>query len=713
MKKYILISIFVLQIETTYAMEDLSFKYAGVFTKKIYDQSNLDPTSPEYKEEALKQLYIYKEASILKQLAKKLQPKMNIYEELVEKGLKDTKLNKVFGIIKGIVKFVTMPLKAIPLIGSYLDFNDAVSGIEEIVSNSKSLVNKNMDLKQLLPHLQKELIDLRLEVNAWRKGIYSENITKLEEKYIVKKKDIHPELQKSIELALLKARLQENPMFSPDLFVKDALSLPITHKNLTENEMWEDVENKFGKDPFFSKFDNNTKEQVKLILKDSYFNSQPTGDINLKHAYYFIGNPGVGKTTAARNIAKLLDLPYYEVSIGNPKQLTEEAVNGQAWFWGNPKRGWFAESFLRSERKEKRPLQNTFLILNDFDRLLLNKGNGEALRFLLDFLDSGKKTCFNNYFNAPLDMSRVTVIITGNQNIPSDGNENYEALMQRLKVINFPDLQLENFKPQLIELAEKYRKHYSAQTDQSSQEIVETFLKETKTGSMRVCESLLKEKFSSLPSKKETKLQRPLPPLPYPTSSKKIFQRPLPKFSNVHPFKKVVYLLPNKQEGVDIDVKRAPNRIGKMHEKDSGFGIGWLNKNTSSITKIQIWHDDYVNGISCWTGNTYIGEGGSKEGNMSEIILGKNEKLVGIKGKAGDVLDRITFITEKTIVSSIRDKREYGPFGGNGGDSFDITNEKGGEIIRFAGESPFYKGEKRISRLFIDFAYPCMKKNSN
>ncbi|CAM0878982.1 unnamed protein product [Alopecurus aequalis] len=114
----------------------------------------------------------------------------------------------------------------------------------------------------------------------------------------------------------------------------------------------------------------------------------------------------------------------------------------------------------------------------------------------------------------------------------------------------------------------------------------------------------------------------------------------------------------------DMDI-RAVNRIVKVVVRH-----GWA----IDAISVQYERDGVTDQTEDWGGNG---------GNPSEIRLGPDEYLTGIKGHVGSFMF-ITCLKSLTLVSNLR---TYGPFGKQDGMDFALMAPAGGRIVGFHGRS--------------------------
>ena len=103
---------------------------------------------------------------------------------------------------------------------------------------------------------------------------------------------------------------------------------------------------------------------------------------------------------------------------------------------------------------------------------------------------------------------------------------------------------------------------------------------------------------------------------------------------------------------------------------------------TSQITQISIWSGSEVDAIqTTWSkqgGSTFTGvKHGGNGGSLSTITLASGEYITRVDGRSGARTDQLTFFTNKG--------NKYGPYGGNGGSAFSLTNLNVGGFLGRSG----------------------------
>lgn len=104
------------------------------------------------------------------------------------------------------------------------------------------------------------------------------------------KRYINDDLQKTIQRQLIKTRQPEQPFLDPMDVVRDALRLPLNHKNLRALESRNDLLQRFDNDEFFDIFSPELLVNIEAIIEDIFFESGKNLPIGCKKSYLFVGN---------------------------------------------------------------------------------------------------------------------------------------------------------------------------------------------------------------------------------------------------------------------------------------------------------------------------------------------------------------------------------------------------------------------------------------
>lgn len=143
-----------------------------------------------------------------------------------------------------------------------------------------------------------------------------------------------------------------------------------------------------------------------------------------------VGDPGVGKTSLGRAVARELGAPLVEIDAGSSN--ASFSVAGTEKGWGSAGHGRPVDAILRSR------VANPIVMINEADRIGVARGtNGtrtsmaDALLPLLDRSSAESWTC--PALRLPFDMSRVLWVLTANGLDEID-----QALLSRLRVFRVP-----------------------------------------------------------------------------------------------------------------------------------------------------------------------------------------------------------------------------------------------------------------------------------
>lgn len=326
---------------------------------------------------------------------------------------------------------------------------------------SSTSAQNNDDLVKHGGEIDKGIQELKLEIQKYQNGVFCEPIKDLEEKYIFKKKLIKEDLQYTIENNLINSRKPLYPFPFIKQCIEEALNLPTEHKKLVT----ETLLTKFRNENFFKSFKPSTKTDLEstIVSIAQYSKKEPVGEIPVRGIYYFWGAPGIGKSRTAQELSKLMGLPFWRCSIRGASDLSQENLEGSSCLGPRANPGWLGSPLLAFEEgdKSKKTYKNSVLILEDFDRILLDEQSGiSSLAFILDYFDPLKKSFFSPYFNALIDISRINIVVTGNSPIPED-DEKYLALRERFtRIIEFFPFESKKKSEILTDFAKICRNHY-------------------------------------------------------------------------------------------------------------------------------------------------------------------------------------------------------------------------------------------------------------
>jgi ATP-dependent Lon protease len=197
-------------------------------------------------------------------------------------------------------------------------------------------------------------------------------------------------------------------------WVDSAISLP--HNNVKKirkiKTFMKDVARKLDKELYGM---NKVKEQILIFLNNRLTNSNMKGCcLGLK------GPPGVGKTTIARILAKVMDWPFEQISFGGIT--SAEFLKGHDFTYVGSRPGEIVRCLTRMEYK------NGILFFDEFEKVADNKQILASLLHITDFQQNHEFV--DNYLaDLKIDLSNLWFIYSMN-NFPVD-----TALRDRLFII--------------------------------------------------------------------------------------------------------------------------------------------------------------------------------------------------------------------------------------------------------------------------------------
>lgn len=439
-------------------------KYTGIYTTKIYDQSDIEfpetYTALEYRKDketkkAIKaKLYELKEAHVnmrcIKVLDEQLQQMKVSLDEI--KGVLDEVVNQNKDH-QNSGSWIKSGLEVGAAAAGWFFGGPIVAGLANSLgsqitrtasdslksSTSKSLGKKSIDAQikiQESESIKQEIRKADLMRQSYLNGIKQEpkTLLNMEKEYLYKKKFLPVKLQQRIEAAFLEARAIVFSHFeNAESFLTMALRFPIIYQDLSLTFSNESILCQlFDRNVFFSRFDDEVRKNLKKVAYDIFLLSKSEGRLQRK-SYYFWGAPGIGKSCAGREIAAFLEKPCYEMSVRSKEDLSQSSMEGSPRSWQGSNLGYLSEALLVPDNEEN-TYKGPFLIINDFDRVFLDN-SPTALSFLLHYLDPNTESYQSKYFGCPVDITQSVIIITGNQKIPDD--EKYDALRERLEEVEF------------------------------------------------------------------------------------------------------------------------------------------------------------------------------------------------------------------------------------------------------------------------------------
>jgi ATP-dependent Lon protease len=173
---------------------------------------------------------------------------------------------------------------------------------------------------------------------------------------------------------------------------------------------------------------NLVKERVLEVLTAMWTNPNRT-----RNCMVFLGDPGVGKTALARELATSIGLPFYQISFGGAKD--SAILKGHGFTYIGSKPGEIVESLINMGVK------NGILYLDELDKIKDSLNGQEVINSLLHILDYTQNVDFkDNYLHGiPIDLSKLIIIISINS-IEVINN----VLADRLPIVTFENYTVED-----------------------------------------------------------------------------------------------------------------------------------------------------------------------------------------------------------------------------------------------------------------------------
>lgn len=165
---------------------------------------------------------------------------------------------------------------------------------------------------------------------------------------------------------------------------------------------------------------NNAKERIIEILCAMYSNE------NYGRSIGMLGGPGTGKTSFAKCLAHVLDLPFYQISLGGMKDSSYILGHGETYIGATY--GEIVRGLISMNQK------NGILFFDEFDKIA--DMNSDVSNTFLHILDYTQNNNFKDQYmaNIPIDLSNLIIIVSLN-NIHKVNH----IVADRIHVVEFDD----------------------------------------------------------------------------------------------------------------------------------------------------------------------------------------------------------------------------------------------------------------------------------
>ncbi len=357
-------------------------------------------------------------------------------EKILENYFLQKKMNAVWSSLQAPAAFLITVAASLGA-GYYFKLHQRISlpTMNPVILASTSLSATITGLTFFFSPIQRFIEGTTSAVSGTTSSLYQyysgstfDNLEKYERRYIRKKPEIPIALQDSIEKQLRLARTGENNFSDEDGKKSAQLAVKLIHGTLSlPAEMKETFYDRDRFDKIFDCYNEDTKKELRRLVV-RYIAKEKGQLATQKHAVYFKGAPGTGKTRAAKLLAEFLQVPYQEISLS---EISKAKFVGTREGDGSP--GLVANAMIRVG-EDKNGFKNFLMLIDEADRIL-NAQSSDKLsglpNYMLMYLDPNRKSYYNEFFEAYIDTDGIYTVLAGNFDIKD------EALKNRLHIITF------------------------------------------------------------------------------------------------------------------------------------------------------------------------------------------------------------------------------------------------------------------------------------
>lgn len=168
---------------------------------------------------------------------------------------------------------------------------------------------------------------------------------------------------------------------------------------------------------------NKVKEEIICVLNNKLVNKKST-DSNIA----LVGSAGTGKTMIIRSLAEILDIPFYQISLGGLND--SSYLDGHSYTYEGAKYGKIIEALRRMKYRDG------IIYFDELDKIGKSKGGVEVSNLLLHIIDPTQNNTFcDKYFSElDFDLSNIWFMFSVN-NI----NDIDPILLNRLNLVFVED----------------------------------------------------------------------------------------------------------------------------------------------------------------------------------------------------------------------------------------------------------------------------------
>lgn len=256
-------------------------------------------------------------------------------------------------------------------------------------------------------------------------------LARLEKQYIRSRPSFSPQLQETLDQTFTLAYCTPSADGRKEFLkkIQVALDLPQTTKPVSYDPANQEDQKRFKE--MFSGYTDETVDSFRVFASRHAHTSKPKSTMNQNSLVtpYFEGKPGVGKTTAAKNLSKLLGLPCEVFSLAKIENIGD-FVGTEGSFGRDAQSGLLLEALSKHEPDQK-AIKNKIILFDDADRVLNAPDQYRLRELMLTLIEPKTKSFYNPYLKADIDLSHVSFIFAGNSELKD------EALRNRLDIIHF------------------------------------------------------------------------------------------------------------------------------------------------------------------------------------------------------------------------------------------------------------------------------------